>query len=180
MKNLDKLTIKEYNELLEMLSVPKKSLDLVAIFELLGEDFRTMSSQDFQQKWNYIKLFTPSKTKVEKYYDLNGKKYKVQLNIAKIKAAQFIDLQQIIQSGNKLEDVISVFLIPVEKRLFKLKEFNYGEGYDIFKLREDILNNMTISEAYTLSDFFFTQSQKLLKVTKEYLTKKMLKERKMV
>lgn len=178
MKNLNLLTINEWNKLLELLNTKKKKdLDLVSIFELLEEDYTQLSAGEFQKRWNYIKSFFPQKTKVERYYILNGKKYKVLLNLAKLKAAQFIDLQTIIQSGNKLEDVISIFLIPTKKSLFRNKELNYGEGYDILELRQDILNHMTISDAFTLSDFFFSQSQRLLEVTKGYLTKKMVVEK---
>ncbi len=175
MKDLNKLTIKEFNYLIELLN--EKKLDLVSIFELLEEDYKNMSAGEFQKKWNNIKSFTPQKTKIREYQIIKNKKYKVILDLTKLKAGQFIDLQNIIQNGNKLEDIISLILIPTKVKFFRLKELEYGEGYDILQLRNDILNNMTIGDAFTLSTFFLQQSQQLLKVTQDHLMKKIVKEK---
>lgn len=177
MKNIDKLTLKEYNDLIVLLSVPPKNLDLVSIFELLNDDYTKMNAGEFQQKWNYIKNYHPTKIKIQKYYNINGVKAKATLDLTKIKAAQFIDYQSVLQSGSKLEDLISIFLIPAKKSFFGYKQLNYNDGYDLLKFRNDIYNSLTIVEAHSLADFFLGQSEKLLKVTLNYLTKKTLMEK---
>lgn len=181
MKNLDKLTIKEYNILLELLTpTKKKDLDLVTIFELLGEDFTKLSAADFQKYWNEIKSFHPKKVELKSVYQIGKYRFSACLNLTKLKAGQFIDLQTIIQNGSKLEDIISLFLIPTRLKLFRYKEYNYNQGYDIIDVRKEIYENMLICDAYTLSDFFLRQSNELYRVTTDHLMKRLLKKQKRV
>lgn len=89
------------------------------------------------------------RTPIKKYYKLNGTKYSANFDITKINGAQFIDFRNYSANGAKLEDILSVCLIP--------KGHKYNDGYDILKVKEDTLK-MKITDAYTIGFFFLLQS----------------------
>lgn len=89
------------------------------------------------------------RTPIKKYYKLNGTKYTANFDITKINGAQFIDFRNYSSNGAKLEDILSVCLIP--------KGHKYNDGYDILKVKEDALK-MKITDAYTIGFFFLLQS----------------------
>ncbi len=68
----------------------------------------------------------------------------------KMTAGQFIDYQNYVadKSGADLTSrILSVFLVPVGKQ--------YGEGYDPVELQQDIEEFLPVSDADTLTAFFF-------------------------
>lgn len=179
-KKLCDFTIFEFNKYLELTSEDDNQ-DVFAICELFGFDVDEMDVADFQQAMNYVNSQASLRNQrkgVKKTYDINGIRYKASLNLKKIKASQFIDLQM-YTPDNKLEEILSVILIPMEKKYFGLKyvEREYAKDYDIEDVQKEILHNFKIGDANELSAFFLQQSTNLLKVTKDYLEKKMLKEK---
>lgn len=85
---------------------------------------------------------------IKKHYTLNGVKYNANFDITKITTAQFVDFRNYAINGAKIEDVLSVCLIP--------EGHSYNDGYDIIKLKVDCLQ-MPITEAQTISFFFINQ-----------------------
>ena len=81
---------------------------------------------------------------IKKHYTLNGVKYNANFDITKITTAQFVDFRNYAINGAKIEDVLSVCLIP--------EGHSYNDGYDIIKLKVDCLQ-MPITEAQTISFF---------------------------
>ncbi len=175
MKQLNELTIKEYYEYKEMLEMDEP--DVFGIFELFELNAKDMPFEEFQKKQLEIQNMTLSKTGVYKYYKINGKKYKACLNHLKASAGQFIDFQAYMKDF-KLEEVLSVFLIPMKKGMFSWTELKYNDGYDVLEVQKDILNHMNINEASELSNFFLTSSLQLLKIMKASSEKREFKMRK--
>lgn len=177
-KKLNELTIKEFNDYLEIVKNINDNSDLMDTIELLKlfgyKDVEDMSVDEYNRSMFYVNnqvSLRNIKKGVKKYYFINGIKYKATLNMTKITTGQFIDLQTFLVD-NKLEEILSVILIPMKKKLFGWEEQKYNT-YDLLYHQRQILNYFNIGDANELSSFFLTQSTNLLKVTKEYLEKKM-------
>ena len=172
-KHLSDLTIKEFETYQEL--IKDDVLDLFSLLELFGYDADKLDIAEMKQAEITIASMTLKTNGVKKVYDINGKKFKSHLNMTTLKASQFIDFQTYV-SNFKLQEVLSVFLIPQKKNWFgKWSTPKYNDGYDIFQTQEYLYNNFTIGEANELSAFFFNQSNDLLTVMKGYLEKKEMK-----
>lgn len=169
MKHLKDLTIKEfgiYNELINM-----DEPDIFGIFELFGLDAKDMPMDKFQKQWTKIQQMVLIPKGVERVYTIKGKRFKVNLNHLKLSAGQFIDFQTYMKEF-KLEEILSVFMIPQYRKCGRWRTHKYNDGYDIVELQDFLLNNMTIGDAQNLSSFFFNSSMKLLEIMKGFLEKK--------
>lgn len=176
MKNLNNLTIAEFQDFVNLISV-KKNPDVFGILSIFGEDASNMKFDEFNKKWLQIQSMTLTPTGVKKIYKIGDKRFEATLNHFNITAAQFIDLQSALESG-KLEEILSCILIPQRKKLFMWKTYKYNDGYDMNEVRDHLLNTFTIGEANSLSAFFLKSSTKLLKVTKDYLENKEVRMKK--
>ena len=173
MKQLRDLTIQEFEKLKELLQEEnQEQIDYFSILEVMGEDYRSMSVETFQKIWTEIQSgnYRNLKRGVRRYYWVNGKRYKLTLNPLSLKAGQFLDLQYILQTGNKIEELLSVVLIPSP---LWWKRYHYNEGYDIMEVRKELREHMRIGDAMEISDFFLMVGTKLLKVTLDYSKKKL-------
>lgn len=83
--------------------------------------------------------------------------------------AQYADFQAIFGSG-VMQDILSVFLIPTGKE--------YGDGYDIEELREEIYKNVSITQAQSIIYFFVQSSLSSFRTTLTSLEKDLKKEKK--
>lgn len=171
---VEDLTIDKYYKFEEYV----KDNDVFGIFELFDVDITNMSIQEMNQTFTEITQLSFNTVKLNKYYFINGNKYKAQLNLTKIKAGQFIDFQSYMSGDRKLEQILSVFLIPMKKTIFGWKERKYGEDYDMFETQKEIREHFQIIHAKTLSDFFLNLSVKLLQVMKDCSMKEMVKTKK--
>jgi hypothetical protein len=93
------------------------------------------------------------------------------LQLKDIKAAQFLDMQSYINKF-KYHQIISVFLLPTEKKGLLKKKYSpvkYNSGYDIIKLQDLIYNEMRIGDAVAISGFFFNLSMKVLPIIQDSL-----------
>ena len=175
MKQLRDLTIKEFEQLKELLQEEnQEQIDYFSILELMGEDYRSMSVDTFQKVWSEIQSgnYRNVKRGVRKHYWVNGRRYKLTMNPLSLKAGQFLDLQYILQTGNKMEELLSVVLIPSP---LWWKPSHYNDGYDLLEVRKELKEHMKIGDAMEISDFFLRVGTKLLKVTRDYSRKKLWK-----
>lgn len=177
MRNINDFTIKEYYQFMELVN---DNNDVFSLLELFGiKDPGELPIDKFNSYIDDIKSQTLSMKGVKREYKINGKKYKPTLNVLKLKAGQFIDLQHYMQNF-KIEEVLSVFMLPEKnKKIFgQTKYHKYNEGYDPLKVKEEIYNHFKIGEANELSAFFLKTSINLLTLMKDSLTRKDLMERK--
>lgn len=179
MKKLNDLTIKEYNEYLELLGTESHLMNngiLFQIMELFGfEDVEEMSVEEMNKAQNWINMQTLEPAKIKRYYIINGKRYYPTLNLTKFKAAQFIDLQTFIAEG-KIEKILGAILLPTKRTwLFKYKKMKYSENYDYFEVVSDIYNNMKIGDAQAISAFFLKTSETLLRTIQVFSHRRLMK-----
>lgn len=90
---------------------------------------------------------------IKKRYTINGNKYDACFDITKINTAQFVDFRNYSYNGGGMENVLSVCMIP--------KGHKYNDGYDIDKVKEDMLQ-LPITDAQTIAFFFINQLVVLL------------------
>lgn len=147
--------------------------DIYAIFDLFGVDVSDMKISDMNTKFAEISSLSITKRQLSKYYYIKGTKYKAMLNLNKIKAGQFLDFQNYMAGDHKLEQILSIFLIPMKKTFFGWKSRKYGDDYDVVKVQEEIRDYFLIEDAITLSDFFLNLSIHLSKVMKASLVRKL-------
>lgn len=172
-KNINDLSISQYYEFEELL----KNNDIFGIFDLFGIDSSELSIREMNNTFNEITKILPVKSKLEKYYYINGVKYKAILNLTKLKAGQFIDLQTYMSGSRKLEQILSIFLIPMKRKYGMWFEQKYGD-YDVIAVQKEIFDNFRISDARALSDFFLTLSITLLQIMKDSSARKLMKKKK--
>ena len=173
-KHLKDLTIKEFYSYNEMLTMDEP--DIFGIFELFGLDAINMPFDKFNEKWTEIQQMSLIPKGVERVYTIKGKRFKAELNHLKLSAGQFIDFQTYMRDF-KLEEILSVFLIPQYRKWGRWRTHKYNDGYDVIEVQEHLLENMPIGIAQDITDFFFKSSIKLLEVMKGFLEKKEWKER---
>jgi hypothetical protein len=174
-KHLSELTLREFEKYQELLK--EEVQDTFSILELFGFDVDKLDISEMKQAEIEIAGMQLPNNGVKTIYKIAGTRFKAHLNLTTLKASQFIDFQTYV-ANFKLQEVLSVFLIPQKKNWYgKWYTHKYNDGYDIFEIQEFLYNNFTIGEANELSAFFFTQSSDLLKVMKDYLAKKEMKEK---
>lgn len=172
-KELKDLTLKEFEDYQEMLK--EEVIDTYSILQLFGYDTDKMTIPEMSPIENKIAVMTLKPVGTKLHYKVGNQRFKAHLNMTSISASQFIDLQTYLKDF-KLQEVLSVFLIPMKKTWYGTwKSQKYNTGYDIAKIQELLYNEFTIGEANELSNAFFLQSQSLLKVMKDYLAKKEMK-----
>lgn len=172
MKNINDLTIAEFKEFEKL----TKNSDIMGVFDLFKIDVKDMTLQEMNRTFEKITSFNYETRKLQKYYYIGDRKYKTQLNLTKIKAGQFIDFQSYMSGNKKLEEILSIFLIPMKRRFGFWFEQKYAE-YDMYEVQKEIYNNFQIADARTLSDFFLHLSTKLLVILKDSLVKRAAMER---
>jgi hypothetical protein len=178
-KKIHELTIDEHYTYLTLIN-DEENVDTIELLKLFGfKNVDDMDIAEYKKAMDYIvkqkNLMNPKKG-VKKVYVINGRKYSAELNLTQLKAGQFIDFQMYINDF-KIEEILSVFLIPMKKTLFGWKKNEYNKGYDILNVQQELLKHFNIGDANELSAFFLTQSTSLLRVTRDYLAKKKLMAR---
>jgi hypothetical protein len=170
MKQLKDFTIKEFNEYKDLLL--EESINEVEILKLFGVDINKLSISQLKDTMGKINSMNLD-TKLRKYYTIKNVRYKATLNLMSLNAAQFIDFQAYMKDF-QIQNILSVFLIPQTKVWYGWKDGKYNTDYNVINLVDNIYNEFKMSDAKLLSDFFLSQSTSLLKIMKDYLTKKSL------
>lgn len=167
-EKIDNFTLGEFNKWVELMT--DEEPDLYSIFELFGRDFSKLTAIEMQETWSKIKIAKPQRGTLKAFYILRGRLFLVTLNPHRITAGQFLDLQWAISNGNNTEVIIATLLKEV-KLPFRAKLAG-------IELRQFILDNFKISDAIALSGFFLKQSTGLLRLTKDWSMKKLVKMKK--
>lgn len=174
LKHLNDFSIKEFEEYREILE--QDEVNEVELLKLFGVDAGKLSVSELKSTIDKINGMILN-AKLKKYYTINGVRYKATLNLMRLNAAQFIDFQAHMKDF-KIQNILSVFLIPQTKVWYGWKDGKYNTNYDVIKTIDLIYNEFKMSDAKLLSDFFLSQSTSLLKIMKDYLTKKMYLKKK--
>lgn len=179
--NYNKLTIGKYLELMEILEDNTladidKNVEIVALLDNKEVDvIYDLPLAEFNEKIQKTSFLyeEPKPLQVSTVYKLGEMELEACLNLEKLTTAQFIDYQTYIKENDKLVELLSVFLIPKGKK--------YNKDYEVVEVQKVIRDNMPITQAMGLSDFFLLLYKSLLKATQTCLikkTKKMMRKEK--
>lgn len=141
------ITLGQFNRL-SKLGVNPSVYDVIDI--VYGIDSKKLPISELSKyPVNFLNSAVP-KASIKSTYKLNGTKYSAMFDITRLTAGQFIDFRNYSANGAaKLEDILSVCMIPKGK--------SYNQGYDILKVKNDILS-LPLPDAQAISFFFLNQS----------------------
>lgn len=154
------INLKQYKELrLKTYSIPQEQYTNVAIEVLLGikDPEHTIPYTEYLQHVEELNFLTkpPKKNKLKETYQLNGKKYKLDMEIQNFSVVQFQDFTTYTkQRPSSMIDMLSVVLVPEGAK--------YNDGsYDLEKAKEDIAS-MSVCDGEAIVNFFFLWYKRLL------------------
>lgn len=134
MKDWKDISLREFYLIQDILEEEDKTYTTLNLLDLIYDiDSASMSITEFAKYKNaleFLKQDVPT-VNIKDEYELNGVVYQSNFNLTTVTAGQFIDYQNYIGT-NKFEDFLSVFFIP--------KGHKYNDGYDIRKVKADILD----------------------------------------
>lgn len=165
-KIIDFINIQQIVESKEMEEVDK-TIELMKIITH-NDKIDELNLSNFKKETIKLQLLNTDipHNKIKKEYIIEGKKYKMIDKIQNLTTGQYIDYCNICKENIGLENIskiIAIILIP--------EGYKYCKGYDIDDLAAAIERDMSISDAYGISDFFVESQRKLLKVSLGYFQK---------
>lgn len=174
------ISINNYYMLIDALSEENEAEALIKIYSILCDTdvdaIKKMPYKDFQElmqiRIDWIYKPVEDNKKIKKCITINGIDYIYNDKATKLTTAQFIDLQQIVSTNPKIEDLLAIILIPKNKK--------YGE-YDVDDVKEDFRKYLDIETAKSLANFLWASTSKSFKAILTYLSyliKKMAKKEK--
>lgn len=160
--NYNKLTIGKYLELIEILEDDAladidKNVEIIALLDDKEVDvIYDLPLAEFNEKIQKTSFLyeEPKPVMVSTVYKLGDMELESTLDLNKLTTAQFIDYQSYVKEKNRMVELLSVFLIP--------KGCTYNKDYDILEVQRVIRENMSITQAMGLSDFFLLLYRGLL------------------
>lgn len=98
---------------------------------------------------------TTDANSISKVYYVGGFELVPVTDHRRITAAQYIDFQEYAKAGDEnLVEILSCLLIP--------KGMAYNRGYDVIDVQNAIRQDMSVSDALTLTAFFFASYRRLI------------------
>lgn len=154
LKDWKDISIKKFYLIQDLLEEPDdyttfNILDL--IYDIDSANMPITEFAKYNKALEFLKQDIPT-VNLEETYTINGTEYKTGYNLTTITAAQFVDYQNYVKN-NRWEDFLSVMFIPVGH--------TYNDGYDIKKVKEDILE-MPITVVKSLVFFYTLQFETFL------------------
>ena len=182
--NWNDISIKQYNDIKNLYLDPDLSDEdrlILQINILFGVDALKLKTNELHKYINEMKFLGSKipKMKIKKEYKLGSNIYILKKELKDVTVAQWLDWQNFLKDGSDTDNfpnLLSIFFFPKG-------ETEYGDGYDIEQVRQDINNHLSIAEAMSISSFFLTYQKALsirflLYTRKETLKAPLTKEQK--
>ena len=175
--NWTELSLKKYNEIKDLyLDADLSDEDrlILQINILFGVDALKLKTSELHKYVNEMKFLSEKipKMKIKKEYKLGGNVYTLKKDLRDVVVSQWIDFQNFLKDGggdtDNFPNLLSIFFFPKDVD-------EYGEGYDIEQVRQDINNHLSIAEAMSISSFFLTYRKELSILFLLYTRKEVLK-----
>lgn len=175
--NWTELSLKKYNEIKDLyldtdLSDEDRLLYQIRIlFDVDPLKLKTNELRNYIDKMKFLGEKVP-KVKLKSTYKLGENVYVLKKDLRNLTVAQWLDWQNFLKDGggdtDNYANLLSVFFFPKG-------EDEYGDGYDIEQVRQDINNHLSIAEAMSISSFFLLWRKISLRLFLLYTKKQILK-----
>lgn len=174
--NWTDISIKQYNNIKNLYLDTELSDEdrlILQINILFGVDALKLKTSELHKYINDMKFLGEKvpKMKIKKEYKLGGNVYTLKKELKDVTVAQWIDWQNFLKDGSDTDNyanLLSVFFFPKG-------EDEYGDGYDIEQVRQDINNHLSIAEAMSISSFFLLWRKISLRLFLLYTRRETLK-----
>ena len=174
--NWTDVCLKQYTDVKEIYLNPDFSDEdriILLINILFGVDALKLKTSELNKYIEQMKFLGEKvpKMKIRDKYKLGENWYILKKDLKDFTVAQWIDFQNFLKNGSDTDNyanLLSVFFIPEG-------ETEYGEGYNIEQVRQDINNHLSISDATSIASFFLTYQKASFLLFLLYTRKKVLK-----
>ena len=175
--NWTDISIKQYNEIKDLYLDTELSDEdrlILQINILFGVDALKLKTSELHKYVNEMKFLGSKipKMKLKKEYQLGNNTYILKKDLRNLTVAQWLDFQNFLKDGggdtDNFPNLLSVFFFPKDVD-------EYGDGYDIEEVRQDINNYLSIAEAMSISSFFLLWRKMSLLLFLLYTRKQTLK-----
>lgn len=175
--NWTDISIKQYNEIKDLYLDTELSDEdrlILQINIIFGVDALKLKTSELHKYVNEMKFLAtkPPKMKLKKEYQLGNNVYTLKKDLRNLTVAQWLDWQNFLKDGggdtDNFPNLLSVFFFPKDVD-------EYGDGYDIEQVRQDINNHLSIAEAMSISSFFLLYRKTSLLLSLLYTKKQILK-----
>lgn len=174
--NWNDISIKQYNDIknlyldTELSDEDRLILQINILFNVDALKLKTNELHKYINEMKFLGSKIP-KMKIKKEYKLGSNIYTLKKELKDVTVAQWLDWQNFLKDGSDTDNfpnLLSIFFFP--------KDVNeYGDGYDIEQVRQDINNHLSIAEAMSISSFFLLYRKMSLLLSLLYTKKQILK-----
>ena len=189
--NWTDVSLKKYIELKDLYLDPELSDEDRLIYQikiLFDVDPLKLKPTELHKYINEMKFLGEKvpKMKIKSTYVLGGNTYTLKKDLKDFNVSMWIDWTNFLKEGSDIDNyakLLSVFFFPEGKDVK-----DYGEGYYLDQVRNDINNYLSIPEANSIASFFLTYQKasfllsllstkrKILKAPLEKTEKKKIKK----
>ena len=174
--NWTDISIRQYNDIKDVFLNPEFSDEdriILLINICFGVDALKLKTSELNKYIEQMKFLntTPPKMKIRSTYKLGQNTYILKKDLKDFKVCQWIDFQNFLKNGSDTDNfsnLLSVFFLPEAQT-------EYGEGYDIEEVRQDINNHLSIADANSIAGFFLTYHKASLIASLKSTKRKILK-----
>ena len=172
------ISLKKYIELKDLYLDPEITdedrllYQIKILFDIDPLKLKTSELHKYINEMRFLGEKVP-KVKLKSTYKLGQNTYVLKKDLKDFNVSMWIDFQNFLKEGSDIDNyakLLSVFFFPLGKDVK-----DYGEGYDIEQVRQDINNHLSIADASSLAAFFLTYHKALLIASLLYTRKKVLK-----
>ena len=159
------ISIKKYIELKDLYLDPELSdedrlfYQIKILFDIEPLKLKPTELHKYINEMKFLGEKVP-KVKLKSTYVLGENTYVLKKDLKDFSVAQWLDWNNFLKEGSDIDNyakLLSVFFFPEGKDVK-----DYGEGYDIEQVRNDINNYLSIIDANSIASFFLLYQKTLL------------------
>ena len=172
------ISLKKYIELKDLYLDPEITdedrllYQIKILFDIDPLKLKTSELHKYINEMRFLGEKVP-KVKLKSTYKLGQNTYVLKKDLKDFNVSMWIDFQNFLKEGSDIDNyakLLSVFFFPLGKDVK-----DYGEGYDVEQVRQDINNHLSIADANSIAGFFLRYQKGLLIASLLYTRKKVLK-----
>lgn len=180
--NWEDISIGQYTDIVKVVEKHNKASEpdeITYVMDLLSvctgkskEEFMGMTVDELKLLTNELSFISqPPKGRLNDKIIVNDKKYNLTVNVKNITIAQYIDYTETLKKDpENIAMMCAIFCIPDGHK--------YNEGYHVVDLADEFYDHFKIVDAIGISFFFQKLYQTSVKVTLNYLKRRLKKEMK--